>query len=389
MTSQEIIRLSDESVLPTYARFPVAFASGKGATLRDAEGKEYIDFSSGIGVNSLGYGNEKWVHAVSAQAATLAHVSNLYYTEPYARLAAELKNRTGMSRVFFANSGAEANEGIIKLARKYAFDKLGPGHSNIVTLVNSFHGRTVTTLKATGQERFHNYFFPFTEGFTYAEAENIESVKQAAGDHSCAILMELVQGEGGVHALEQSFVDKAAELCEKNDILFIDDEVQVGIGRSGTLFAFEQYGIKPDIVSFAKGIGAGLPIGGIICGPKTCDVLVPGDHGSTFGMNPVACAGANVVLDTIDDAFLSAVKVKSRFIREELASMKKVTGLDGLGLMIGIDLEGMTGAEATARLLEEGVLTIPAGDRLRLLPPLTISLEETCKALAAIRRVLD
>lgn len=392
MTSQEIIRLSDESVLPTYARFPVAFASGKGATLRDAEGKEYIDFSSGIGVNSLGYGNEKWVNAVSAQAATLAHVSNLYYTEPYARLAAELKNRTGMSRVFFANSGAEANEGIIKLARKYAFDKLGPGHSNIVTLVNSFHGRTVTTLKATGQERFHNYFFPFTEGFTYAEAENIESVKQAAGDHSCAILMELVQGEGGVMPLSRDFVNQVLAFCKESGLLLLIDEVQTGVGRTGTLFAFQQYELLPDAVSFAKGIGGGLPLGGFMVNERTRDTLGPGTHATTFGGNPICCAGALAVLDTLDAAALREVQSKGEYFRRKLLEIKSplIVEVRGLGLMLGIQIKGASHSDLVKKMLDRGVVCLTAGsDVIRLLPPLTISYEEIDRGLAVMKEVLE
>ncbi len=390
MDRSKIKKLDAEYIVHTYNRYDVVADHAYRATITDVNGKEFIDLCSGYGANSLGYGHKAWLDAVKAQLDQVQHTSNLYYTAPGPQFAEKLATRSGLCKVWFANSGGEANEAAIKVARKYGNTLADHKKNTIISLKKSFHGRTLATVTATGLAEAQESFGPLVPGFVHAEVDDAAELEKLVKQYDpCAFLMELVQGEGGVHALEQSFVDKAAELCEKNDILFIDDEVQVGIGRSGTLFAFEQYGIKPDIVSFAKGIGAGLPIGGIICGPKTCDVLVPGDHGSTFGMNPVACAGANVVLDTIDDAFLSAVKVKSRFIREELASMKKVTGLDGLGLMIGIDLEGMTGAEATARLLEEGVLTIPAGDRLRLLPPLTISLEETCKALAAIRRVLD
>ena len=292
--------------------------------------------------------------------------------------------------MWFANSGGEANEAAIKTARKYGNTLADHKKNTIISLKKSFHGRTLATVTATGLAEAQEVFAPLVPGFVHAEVDDAEALEKLVDQYDpCAFLMELVQGEGGVHALEKEFVEKAAELCKSRDILFIDDEVQVGIGRSGTLFAFEQYGIKPDIVSFAKGIGAGLPIGGIICGPKTCDVLVPGDHGSTFGMNPVACAGACVVLDTMDDAFLDSVKAKAETFRKELKQMSKVTGLDGLGLMIGIDLEDMTGAEAVNRLMEEGVLAIPAGQRLRLLPPLTISDEEIKRALDALRKVLD
>ncbi len=392
MTSQEIIKLSDESVISTYSRFPVAFASGKGAVLTDFEGREYVDFSSGIGVNSLGYGNEKWVSAVSAQAATLAHVSNLFYTEPYARLAAALKERTGMSRVFFANSGAEANEGVIKLARKYSFDKFGPGRSNIVTLVNSFHGRTVTTLKATGQERFHNYFFPFTEGFTYAEAENIESVKAAAGDNSCAVLLELVQGEGGVMPLSHEFVNQVLAFCKENELLLLVDEVQTGVGRTGTLFAFQQYELLPDAVSFAKGIGGGLPLGGFMVNERTRDVLGPGTHATTFGGNPICCAGALTVLDTLDGAFLREVQSKGEYFRRKLSEIKSplIAEVRGLGLMLGIQIRGASHSDLVKKMLAEGVVCLTAGsDVIRLLPPLTISYGEIDRGLAVMKKVLE
>jgi acetylornithine/N-succinyldiaminopimelate aminotransferase len=305
-------------------------------------------------------------------------------------LAEKLVKRSGLCKVWFANSGGEANEAAIKTARKYGNTIADHKKNTIISLKKSFHGRTLATVTATGLAEAQEVFGPLPPGFVHAEGDDAEALEKLADQYDpCAFLMELVQGEGGVHALDKEFVAKAAELCRSRDILFIDDEVQVGIGRSGTLFAFEQYGIEPDIVSFAKGIGAGLPIGGIICGPKTCDVLVPGDHGSTFGMNPVACAGACVVLDTMDEAFLDSVKSKSEKIRGELKQMKKVSGLDGLGLMIGIDLDGMTGAEAVNKLMEEGVLAIPAGERLRLLPPLTISEEEIKRALEALSKVLS
>lgn len=390
MDRSTIKKLDAEYIVHTYNRYDVVADHAHGATVTDVNGREFIDLCSGYGANSLGYGNDAWLRAVIKQLENVQHTSNLYYSAPGPQLAEKLVKRSGLCKVWFANSGGEANEAAIKVARKYGNTLADHKKNTIISLKKSFHGRTLATVTATGLAEAQEAFGPLVPGFVHAEVDDAAQLEKLAEQYDpCAFLMELVQGEGGVHALDQAFVDKAAELCEKNDILFIDDEVQVGIGRSGTLFAYEQYGIKPDIVSFAKGIGAGLPIGGIICGPKTCDVLVPGDHGSTFGMNPVACAGANVVLDTIDEKFLSGVIAKSQYIRGELMAMKKVTGLDGLGLMIGIDLDGMTGAEATAKLLDEGVLAIPAGNRLRFLPPLTISLEETSKALAAIRKVLD
>ena len=390
MDRSQIKELDAKYIVHTYNRYDVVVDHASGATVTDVNGKEYVDFCSGYAANSLGYGNEAWLEAVIGQLRKVQHTSNLYYSAPGPMVAEKLVVRSGLCKVWFANSGGEANEAAIKTARKYGNTLADHKKNTIISLKKSFHGRTLATVTATGLAEAQEVFAPLVPGFVHAEVDDAEALVKLADQYDpCAFLMELVQGEGGVHALEREFVQKAAELCKSRDILFIDDEVQVGIGRSGTLFAFEQYGIEPDIVSFAKGIGAGLPIGGIICGPKTCDVLVPGDHGSTFGMNPVACAGACVVLDTMDDAFLDSVKARSEYIRSELKKMKKVTGLDGLGLMIGIDLDGMTGAEAVGKLMEEGVLAIPAGQRLRLLPPLTVSEDEIKQALEAMHRVLD
>ncbi|MBQ6439791.1 MAG: aminotransferase class III-fold pyridoxal phosphate-dependent enzyme [Mogibacterium sp.] len=390
MDRSHIKELDAKYIVHTYNRYDVVVDHACGAVVTDFNGKEYVDLCSGYAANSLGYQNEAWLDAVIGQLRKVQHTSNLYYSEPGPLVAEKLVTRSGLCKVWFANSGGEANEAAIKTARKYGNTLADHKKNTIISLKKSFHGRTLATVTATGLAEAQEVFAPLVPGFVHAEVDDAEALEKLVDQYDpCAFLMELVQGEGGVHALEKEFVEKAAELCKSRDILFIDDEVQVGIGRSGTLFAFEQYGIKPDIVSFAKGIGAGLPIGGIICGPKTCDVLVPGDHGSTFGMNPVACAGACVVLDTMDDAFLDSVKAKSETIRNELKKMSKVAGLDGLGLMIGIDLEGMTGAEAVSKLMEEGVLAIPAGHRLRLLPPLTISDGEIKRALDALRKVLD
>ncbi len=390
MDRSHIKELDAKYIVHTYNRYDVVVDHACGAVITDANGKEYVDLCSGYAANSLGYGNEAWLDAVIGQLKKVQHASNLYYTEPGPMLAEKLVKRSGLCKVWFANSGGEANEAAIKTARKYGNTIADHKKNTIISLKKSFHGRTLATVTATGLAEAQEVFGPLPPGFVHAEVDDAEALEKLADQYDpCAFLMELVQGEGGVHALDKEFVAKAAELCRSRDILFIDDEVQVGIGRSGTLFAFEQYGIEPDIVSFAKGIGAGLPIGGIICGPKTCDVLVPGDHGSTFGMNPVACAGACVVLDTMDEAFLDSVKSKSELMRSELLKMKKVSGLDGLGLMIGIDLDGMTGAEAVNKLMEEGVLAIPAGERLRLLPPLTISEEEIKRALEALSKVLS
>ena len=390
MDRDQIKTKDTEYIVHTYNRYDIVADHAEGAVITDVNGKEYVDLCSGYGANSLGYQNEAWLEAVTGQLKKVQHTSNLYYSEPGVMLAEKLVKRSDLCKVWFANSGGEANEAAFKTARKYGNTLADHKKNMIISLKKSFHGRTLATVTATGLAEAQEVFAPLVPGFVHAEVDDIDQLKKLTEQFDpCAFIMELVQGEGGVHALDMEFVKAAAELCSEKDILFIDDEVQAGIGRTGTLFAFEQYGIKPDIVSFAKGIGAGLPIGGIICGPKTCDVLVPGDHGSTFGMNPVACAGACVVLDTLDEEFLEGVRAKADKIRSELMKMKKVTGLDGLGLMIGIDLDGMTGAEAVNQLLAEGAMAIPAGNRLRLLPPLTINDDEVNKALDALKKVLD
>ena len=390
MDRDQIKTKDTEYIVHTYNRYDIVADHAEGAVITDVNGKEYVDLCSGYGANSLGYQNEAWLEAVTGQLKKVQHTSNLYYSEPGVMLAEKLVKRSGLCKVWFANSGGEANEAAFKTARKYGNTLADHKKNTIISLKKSFHGRTLATVTATGLAEAQEVFAPLVPGFVHAEVDDIDQLKKLTEQFDpCAFIMELVQGEGGVHALDMEFVKAAAELCSEKDILFIDDEVQAGIGRTGTLFAFEQYGIKPDIVSFAKGIGAGLPIGGIICGPKTCDVLVPGDHGSTFGMNPVACAGACVVLDTLDEEFLEGVRAKADKIRSELMKMKKVTGLDGLGLMIGIDLDGMTGAEAVNQLLAEGAMAIPAGNRLRLLPPLTINDDEVNKVLDALKKVLD
>ena len=377
-------------IVHTYNRYDIVIDHAEGAVLTDVNGRKYYDLCSGYGANSLGYGNDAWLEAVTAQLHKVQHTSNLYYSEPGVMLAEKLVKRSGLSKVWFANSGGEANEAAIKTARKYGNTLADHRKNTIISLKKSFHGRTIATVTATGLAEAQEVFAPLAPGFIHAEVDNIAQLEELTAKYDpCAFLMELVQGEGGVHALDRAFVSAAAGLCKDKDILFIDDEVQAGIGRTGTLFAFEQYDIIPDIVSFAKGIGAGLPIGGIICSPKTCDVLVPGDHGSTFGMNPVACAGACVVLDTLDEAFLETLRAKAARLRSALSDMKSVSGLDGLGMMVGIDLKDMSGNEAVSRLMEEGALAIPAQDRLRLLPPLTISDVELDGAIAVLKKVLD
>ena len=391
MTSQQIKDLTGQYIMNTYGRFPVAIDHGQGATLWDPEGKEYIDFTSGIGVTDLGYGYQPWVDAITTQAGKLGHVSNLFYTEPPAKLAEILCKRTGESCVFFANGGGEANEGMIKLARKYSFDKYGKGRATIITLNNSFHGRTVTTLSATGQAVFHQYFFPFTEGFRYADANDIDSIRETAGDDVCAVMLELVQGEGGVYPMEQEFVHQLAVLCAENDWLLLVDEVQTGIGRTGTLFAYQQYGILPDVVSFAKGIGGGLPLGGILANEKCRNVLGPGMHATTFGGNPVSCAGGLSVLEQLDDGVLEEVKIKGELIRDYIEGLHSpyVAGVRGMGLMIGVQLQGIGHKELAQKCIDEGLLVLTAGkDTLRLLPPLTITKEEIMKGLAILQRAL-
>ncbi len=391
MTFEEIKALDEQYVMHSYGRFQVAIDHGKGATVWAVDGKEYIDFSAGIGVCSLGYGDPGWVEAVSTQAAKLGHISNLFYTEPYAKVAQKLCVRTGMSNVMFGNSGAEANEAMIKLARKYSFDRYGKGRGTVITLRNSFHGRTITTLAATGQDKFHNYFFPFTEGFRYADANDLDSVEAVAGHDVCAVMMELVQGEGGVLPLDLEFVQKVAELCAKRDWLLLVDEVQSGMGRTGSLFAFQQYHIQPDVVSFAKGIAGGLPFGGIMANEKCREVFSPGTHGTTFGGNPVAAAAACHVLDRMDDAFLAQVKEKGAYLRQAIEAMELpcLGKTRGLGMMIGIDVVGeQTNSQLAAKLIESGLLILTAGPGLRLLPPLTITQEEMDKGLSIMKAAL-
>ena len=392
MTSQEIKALTGQYVMNTYGRFPVVLDHGQGATLYNPEGEAYIDFASGIGVTSLGYGDEDWTAAIAAQAKKLGHSSNLYYTEPAAKLAETLCKRTGESCVFFASGGGEANEGMIKLARKYSFDKYGKGRATIITLNNSFHGRTITTLMATGQEVFHNYFFPFTEGFRYADADDLSSLEAAAGDDVCAVMVELVQGEGGVLPLDKEYVQAVAKLCGEKDWLLLVDEVQTGVGRTGTLFAFQQYGILPDVVSFAKGIAGGLPMSGIMANEKCRNVLGPGTHATTFGANPVCAAAGMVVQETLTDSFLEEVNAKGAYLRQgiEALDLPCFGKTRGLGLMIGIEVkEGYNKSEIANKLIENGLLVLTAGPGMRLLPPLVITKEEMDQGLAIMRKALS
>lgn len=386
--SEYIIDRDREYVAGTYGRFPVAIVSGKNAVCHDADGKRYIDFTSGIGVNALGFCDEGWISAVTWQLAKLQHISNLYYTSPCGELAELLCRRTGMKKVFFANGGAEANEGAIKCARKYSFDKYGKGRSKILTLKNSFHGRTVTTLSATGQDVFHNYFFPFTEGFEFVTPGDMEELKKNS-DGACALMMELIQGEGGVLPVDAEYVKQAAEFCREKDMLLIIDEVQTGVGRTGSLYCFEQYGIEPDILTSAKGLGGGLPLAAVLFGERTENVLKPGDHATTFGGNPAACAGGVEIINRLDREFLNDVKKKGEYIRSELLKMPHVAGVSGMGLMIGIEpKDGIKPADAVKAGLETGVLLLTAKSKIRLLPPLSITYDEIDEGLKALEEAL-
>lgn len=383
--------LDHQYIMSTYKRQDVLLVKGEGATCWDENGKEYIDFGAGIGVNSLGYCDDAWVEAVCHQAQTLQHASNLYYTMPDTRLAELLCTKTGYSKALFCNSGAEANECAIKLARKYSFDRYGPatGRNKILSLKNSFHGRTVTTLAATGQDVFHNYFFPFTEGFDYAEANNISDVKDKLDGSFCAVLVEFIQGEGGIVPLDEDFVNQLFALCAKRDILIIADEVQTGIGRTGKLLASENYGVKPNITTLAKGLGGGLPIGAVIADEKTGGVYHYGDHGTTFGGNPVVCAGALAVLNRItDDGFLGGIRRKGEHLRKEIETIPEVEGVDGMGLMLGIRLKTKKAAEVLPLCIQNGLIPLTAKEKIRLLPPLTITDAELEKGIAILKAIL-
>lgn len=373
----------------TYGRFPLVIKEGRGVIAIDENGKEYIDMATGIAVNVFGYCDEVWTKAVTEQLNTLQHTSNLYYTEPCAKLAEALCTRTGLSKVFFSNSGAEANECAIKAARKYVSMNKGEEFYKIITLRNSFHGRTITTLAATGQDTFHKDFLPLTEGFLYCEANNCEELETLVKNNKVAgIMFELVQGEGGVMPLSQEFVDKIFELSAAYDIVTIADEVQTGNGRTGALYAYMNYGVTPDVVSTAKGLGGGLPLGATMLSEKLSEVFVPGDHGSTFGGNPVCCKGALSIIERIDEKLLSQVREKSEYIVSELSSSEGVISVDGMGLMLGITTKRPVD-EVVSECMQEGVLAIKAKSKLRLLPALNISFEELKKAVSIIKNVCE
>ncbi len=370
----------------TYARFPLNIVRGNGSLVWDENGREYIDLSTGIAVNTFGVADEAWVAAVTAQLGTLQHMSNLYYTNPCAELAQMLCEKTGMKRVFFSNSGAEANECAIKVARKYAAEKKGKDYYTVITLVNSFHGRTITTLAATGQEVFHQDFTPLTVGFVHAKANDFTSIKTLVKTHKCAaIMLEVVQGEGGVMPLDRDYVQAVAKLAADEDILLITDEVQVGNGRSGKLYGYMNYDIQPDIVTTAKGLAGGLPLGATLLGDKVKDTLTAGSHGSTFGGNPVCCAAALSILSRLDEETLAGVRERSKMILDALDGADGVESVSGMGLMIGIKTVKDAG-EVIAHCMDEGVLVIKAKDKVRLLPALNIPLDELAHALDVIKR---
>lgn len=383
-----IKELDNEYVAHTYGRFDVVLKEGKGSTLYDENGKKYIDFGSGIGVTAFGIGDDDWKKAVTEQLDKLQHVSNLYYTSPCAKLAELLCEKSGMKKVFFGNSGAEANEGAIKFARKYSFDKYGEGRSTIITLVNSFHGRTITTLAATGQDSFHTTFGPFTQGFKYCPANDIDALNEMATKDVCAVMFECVQGEGGVNNLDYDFVKAIEQLAKERDILIVVDEVQTGNGRTGKYFAYQNFDITPDIVSTAKGMAGGLPMGAVLFGEKVKDVVTAGSHGSTFGGNPICAAGACSIVERIDDAFLENVKEKSEYIKNFLMNIKGVKSVSGMGLMLGVEIEKDAKTVAN-QCLKKGLLVLTAKTKIRLLPALNISKAELDEGLNILKEVIE
>ncbi|GHU46070.1 acetylornithine aminotransferase [Clostridia bacterium] len=384
------IKEFDKYVLPTYGRQAVMLNRGSHSVAYSGDGGDIVDFTSGIGCNSLGYVDDGWVAAVTEQLKSIQHTCNIYYNEQGGLFAKKICEYTGYKGVFYGNSGAEANECAIKICRKYSFDKYGKGRGTIITLKDSFHGRTVTTLSATGQDSFHNYFFPFTEGFSYVEANSVEALRSAVTDDVCGIMFEYIQGEGGVRPLTADFVSEIFALAEKHDLVTIADEVQTGAGRTGRFLAGEHYGGTADITTLAKGIGGGLPVGVCLAGEKVRGVLTPGTHGSTFGGNPVVLAGASYVLSKVTDSdFLRDAAQKGQYLRDKILAFKKVKECDGLGLMLGFSLDGITAGEVVKKALEQGVAVLSAKDRMRLLPPLNITGDEIDLGLERLKKVLD
>lgn len=376
-------------VANTYSRYPIAIVEGKGSLLYDESGKRYIDMGTGIAVNTFGAADDQWIAAVTAQLGKVQHASNLYYTGPCAELAQMLCERTGMKKVFFANSGTEANECAIKVARKYAADKYGAERNQIITLINSFHGRTLAALAATGQEVFHKDFLPLMPGFQYVAAGDMAAIRGMAKDGTvAAVMVEMVQGEGGVMPLDPAFVTELAAFCKEQDILLIADEIQCGNGRTGALYCYMNYGVTPDVVTTAKGLAGGLPLGAAMMGEKTADVLSPGSHGSTFGGNPVACAGGVNILSRLDDALLAGVRERSEYIKSELTGAKGIKSVSGMGLMLGLETEAPAG-DVIKRCMEKGVLPISAKNKVRLLPALNIPMDLLQEAVAVIKEACE
>jgi len=390
MTLEDIKKIDNDYHMPTYARFDLLLVKGHGATAYDEKGKEYIDFSSGIGVNSLGFCDKEYVADVTAQLSTLGHTSNLFYTEPQALLAESICTKTGYSKVFFSNSGAEANECAIKLARKYSFDNYGEGRNEIITLLNSFHGRTVTTLSATGQDVFHNYFFPFTDGFQHGSSDCVNSIKSLITEKTCAVMIEPILGEGGVLPLEQKFVTELSALCKEQNLLLICDEVQTGVGRTGKLLAQEHFDLKADIVTLAKGLGGGLPIGACLCNEKLEKTLSASMHATTFGGNPVVCAGALHVLKKVSSPqFLEEVCKKGDYIKQKILAIDGVSDVRGLGLMLGIILKKDNARQVVEKCINEGLIALTAKTLVRFLPPLTISYDELDQGMERFEKAVS
>ncbi|MFR2264899.1 MAG: aspartate aminotransferase family protein [Clostridium sp.] len=383
---------ANECLMHTYVPLPIIITHGEGSCLFDENNKKYIDFTSGIGVSSVGYNNKKLNEAILNQLNSFAHLSNIFLSTPTVKLANKLTTISKMSKVFFSNSGAEANEGALKLAKKYSYMKYGGKRNKILSLKDSFHGRTLATITATGQDKFHKYFDPFPDGYDYVTPNSIEDFKEKLTDDVCAIIMEAIQGEGGVNLLNSNFVQEVCNVCKEKDVLIIFDEVQCGLGRTGHIFCFQEFGVEADIITLAKGLGGGLPIGAILCNEKLSNTFTPGDHGSTFGGNPVVCAGALAVLDQIcNDELLSSVQAKGKFIRQTLTKSKLplVKNIRGLGLMIGIEVS-CPPDEIQKKALEKGLLILTAGKNVvRLLPPLTISEIEIKKGLAILLKCLS
>ena len=387
--NQTIKQEDTKYIVNTYARYPLYVTSAKGCILKDDHNKEYLDFTSGIGVTNLGHCFAPWIKATSKQLQNLEHISNLFYTKPAIDLAKKLCLKANMKQVFFANSGAEANEGAIKIARKYANDHYQGIKNEIITLRNSFHGRTLATLSATGQDELHQNFQPFVDGFQYVEANNIEDLKTKVSSKTLAIMIEVVQGEGGVNLLTKNFLHTIQEICDTQDILFIIDEIQTGIGRCGCLFTYMLFDLHPDIVTCAKGLGNGLPIAAILLSNKCKDTLSYGDHGTTFGGNPIACAGANVVLDYMNDDLYTHVNQMSNQLQKRLSSMKYVENVTGLGFMLGIEINSMINPkDVVIKCIDQGLVILTAKNKLRLLPPLNIKVEEITKGLDILEKVL-